>query len=144
MGEYMSSKIEKNLKKITEVADHFGLSRSTVSYILNDKWKQRRINEATAEKVWNYVRAIGFKPNMMSLALRGRPIKEIAKDLGLSEGSLRAWVKQADTDALVPANGPLTTLERQELSSLRVQVKRLTEEKTILKKAAVFFARASR
>ena len=78
MGEYMSSKIEKNFKKIEEIADHFGLSRSTVSYILNDKWKQRRINEATAGKVWEYVRAIGFKPNMMSLALRGRPIKEIA------------------------------------------------------------------
>jgi LacI family transcriptional regulator len=74
----MSSKIEKNFKKIEEIADHFGLSRSTVSYILNDKWKQRRINQATAEKVWDYVRAIGFKPNMMSLALRGRPIKEIA------------------------------------------------------------------
>ncbi len=74
----MSSKIEKNFKKIEEIAEHFGLSRSTVSYILNDKWKQRRINAATAEKVWEYVRAIGFKPNMMSLALRGRPIKEIA------------------------------------------------------------------
>ncbi len=78
MGEYMSSKFEKNFRKIEEIAEHFGLSRSTVSYILNDKWKQRRINEATAGKVWDYVRSIGFKPNMMSLALRGRPIKEIA------------------------------------------------------------------
>ena len=86
-----------------------------------------------------------FKSDAVKLVRdQSRPIKEIAKDRSLSEGSLRAWVKQADTDALVPANGPVTTLERQELSSLRVQVKRLTEEKTILRKAAVFFARASR
>ncbi len=30
--------------------------------------------------------------------MSGRPIKEIAKDLGVTEQSLRSWVKQSDVD----------------------------------------------
>jgi DNA-binding LacI/PurR family transcriptional regulator len=72
----------KNMKKIPEkveeVAAHFGLSRSTISYILNNKWESRRISDATAKKVWNYVKEKGFQPNILGLALRGKTVKEIA------------------------------------------------------------------
>ena len=65
-----------------------------------------------------------------------RPIKEIAKDLTIDEGLLRRWLRQADTDAAGAVSGSLTTTEREELSTLRAQVKRLTTEREILKKAA--------
>ena len=72
-----------------------------------------------------------------------RPIKEIAKDLTIDEGLLRRWLRQADTDAAGAVSGSLTTTEREELSTLRAQVKRLTTEREILKKAAAYFAKES-
>ncbi|MFA6292426.1 MAG: LacI family DNA-binding transcriptional regulator, partial [Victivallales bacterium] len=64
--------------KISGIAEYFGVSRTTVSYVLNDKWKSRGISEATANKILEYVRETGFLPNPASLALKGRSIKEIA------------------------------------------------------------------
>ncbi|MDD5483171.1 MAG: LacI family DNA-binding transcriptional regulator [Kiritimatiellae bacterium] len=64
--------------KVSEIAERFGLSRVTVSYILNDRWAARGISRATAEKVLDYVREVGFRPNLLGLALRGKTVKEIA------------------------------------------------------------------
>jgi transposase-like protein len=41
-----------------------------------------------------------FKREAIELArLRGTSTRQVAKDLGISEVSLRNWVRQADTDA---------------------------------------------
>jgi transposase len=72
----------------------------------------------------------------------GKSIGEISRDLDLTETAVREWVQRADVDG-GKRNG-LTTAEREELSRLRRQVRVLEEERSILKKAATFFAKEIR
>ena len=85
-----------------------------------------------------------FKAEAVRLCRVGdRSIKQVAKDLDLTETALREWVRRADVDAGKGPPGALTTVEREELTRLRKQVKRLEMEREILKKAAAFFAKES-
>jgi len=70
-----------------------------------------------------------------------RSIGQIATELDLTETALRAWVKNAEVDAGEGPPGALTTAEREELTRLRRENKRLLMEREILKKAAAFFAK---
>ena len=79
------------------------------------------------------------KEAVQLLRSSGRSIPQLAKELGVSDGSLRNWLKQADIDEGIRYG--LTTQERQELNRLRREVKILQQEREILKKAAAFFAR---
>ena len=71
----------------------------------------------------------------------GRPVREIARDLGVTEQSLRNWIKQAEVDA--GRAGGLSSDEKVELRELRRRVRTLEMERDVLKKAAAFFARES-
>jgi transposase len=71
----------------------------------------------------------------------GRPLAQIARELGVSTESLRLWRKQAEIDA--GEREGLTSEERAELRELRREVRVLRQEREILKKAAAFFARES-
>jgi transposase len=68
----------------------------------------------------------------------GKPISQVANELNLTESALRKWIKQAQVDEEAASDGPLTTEERQELTRLRREVKRLEQERPCLKKAAAF------
>ena len=68
----------------------------------------------------------------------GEPIPRIAKDLGISDQTLRNWVAQDDVDA--GRKTGLTSDERTQLRELQKENRKLREEREILKKAAAFFA----
>lgn len=70
--------MKKTAHKIAEIAEYLGVSRPTVSYVLNDKWEKRGISKATADRILEYIKEIGFLPNQASLALQGRSIKDVA------------------------------------------------------------------
>ena len=53
-------------------------------------------------------------------------------------------VKQAGRDAGTRSDGGLTSSERQELSELRRENRRLREDVEILKRATAFFAKETR
>ena len=68
-------------------------------------------------------------------------LAKVARDLDLTESSLRNWVKLADIDEGHGPEGALTTEERDELQRLRRENRRLEMERDFLKKAAAFFAK---
>lgn len=68
-------------------------------------------------------------------------LSKVARDLDLTETTLRNWVKQAEVDEGRGPEGALTTEEREELRRLRRENRTLQMERDFLKKAAAFFAR---
>ncbi len=86
-----------------------------------------------------------YKAEVVDLVRKsGKSIGGIAKELGLTETAVRAWVRQAKVDAGRGPAGALTTEEREELGKLRKRVKILEMEREILKKATAFFAKESK
>lgn len=82
-----------------------------------------------------------FRRETVELVRGGRSIADVAKSLGVSGQSLRNWCKQTEVDAGRGA-GP-SSADKEELTRLRRRVRVLEQEREILKKAAVFFARES-
>jgi len=72
---------------------------------------------------------------------RGHPAGEVASRLGVSQQSLYAWIRRwsvPEAERLEERN------QKEEMRQLRAELKRVTEERDILKKAAAYFAKESR
>ena len=81
-----------------------------------------------------------FRREAVELVRQGRSIPDVAESLGMSAPSLRNWVRQEQLDRRERDDG-LTSAEREELRELRRKVKRLEQEREILKRATALFAR---
>jgi transposase len=80
-----------------------------------------------------------FRSRVVELHRAGRSFASLTKEFGVSDMTIRNWVRQLDIDAGRRSDG-LTTEEKQELTRLRRENARLLEERDILKKAAAWFA----
>jgi transposase len=84
-------------------------------------------------------RSHAFKAEVVELCRKGdRSIGEVARDLDLTEASVRRWVEQVEIDK--GRRQGLTSDEREELARLRRENPVLREERDILKRATAFFA----
>lgn len=85
-----------------------------------------------------------YKAGAVRLVLdEGKTVAAAARDLGLTESSLRNWVEQARADRTKGRTG-LTTAEREELARLRKEVRELRMERDLLKKVSALFAKDQR
>lgn len=83
-----------------------------------------------------------FRQQMIELVKAGRTPSELSREFGCHETSISAWVRQAKADEIGGGrpDAPLTTAERQELATLRRQLRQVQMERDILAKATAWFA----
>ncbi len=93
-----------------------------------------------AEKTVRYTPE--FKRQLVALVRTGRTPSSLSKEFGPSTWTIGLWVKQSARD-VGSGDGGLTSAEREELTRLRRENRRLKEEREILSKAAAWFATES-
>jgi transposase len=93
-----------------------------------------------AEKTVRYTPE--FKRQMVDLVRGGRTPAELSREFGPTAWTISLWVRQDARDR-GKGDGGLTTAEREELTRLRRENRKLKEEREILAKAAAWFATES-
>jgi transposase len=71
---------------------------------------------------------------------RGHSVAQVSSRLGVTTHSLYAWVRKYGPDS---AQHQAASDDQAEIRRLQKELKRVTEERDILKKAAVYFANLS-
>ena len=81
-----------------------------------------------------------FRRDVVAVARKHEePLAQIAKDFGISEGTLANWLKRAEVeDGVRPG---LKQADAAELRELKKRNRLLEQENEILRRAAAFFAR---
>ena len=82
-----------------------------------------------------------FKELAVKRVQDGETVATVKKELGLSDQTLRNWVKAQAEGKLKGAGNKIVTPEQMELSRLRAENSRLKRENEIIKKAAAYFAK---
>jgi len=83
-----------------------------------------------------------FKRDAVALVIdEGRRVIDVARSLGVGEGTLGNWVRQARVDRGERAG--VATTERSELVELRRENARLRMERDLLKRATAFWVKES-
>ena len=69
----------------------------------------------------------------------GKPIAQVARDLGVNEGTLGNWVNKARASR--EGHGDLTRDDLEELRRLRAEVAELRMERDVLKRSVVLWVK---
>jgi transposase len=86
-----------------------------------------------------------FDPDFRAGAVRivretGRPIAQVARELGINAGTLSNWVIM-DREASKPKDGRLSESEREELLRLRKENAEIAMERDVLKRSVVLWVK---
>lgn len=83
-----------------------------------------------------------FRDDVVAVARKGEaPLKQIAKDFGISEGCLHNWMKAADVE---DGNRPgVSKKESDELREARKRIRLLEQENEVLRRAAAYLSQAN-
>ena len=87
-----------------------------------------------------------FKVQAVKLSLeKGKTVKEVAEDLGISAGNLTRWRREyrEDSEHSFPGMGKLKP-EDEEMRKLKKENADLRQERDILKKALAIFSKPQR
>ncbi len=80
-----------------------------------------------------------FKQGAVALVLEtGKPIAQVARELGVNEGTLGNWVTKARASA-GEGNGELSESERAELARLRKENTELRMQRDVLKRSVALW-----
>ena len=83
-----------------------------------------------------------FRDDVVAVARKGQaPLKQIAKDFGISEGCLHGWMKKADVED--GARPGVTAKEASELRDARKRIRLLEQENEVLRRAAAYLSQAN-
>lgn len=72
----------------------------------------------------------------------GRSVARVAREFGISETALHNWRRRAVSERRLPA--PETETPEQKIRRLEMELKLVTEERDIIKKAIAYFAQPPR
>ncbi|MCM8771835.1 MAG: LacI family transcriptional regulator [Candidatus Omnitrophica bacterium] len=70
------------MKRLKDIAQELGVSVATVSYVYNNKWKEKRINEKLVQKIKKKIKESNYKPNPLGLQLKTGKTQTIGIILG--------------------------------------------------------------
>ncbi|MEV0705473.1 transposase [Saccharopolyspora sp. NPDC050389] len=83
-----------------------------------------------------------FRKDAVELARSSdRPLRQVARELGVNHETLRNWVRTAERAEVASPGSSVSVSEQEELRALRKRVAELELEKEILRKAAAYFAK---
>ena len=82
-----------------------------------------------------------FKKDAVRLVQEGRSVTDVARSLGVARSLLQRWKEQLEADPAeaFPGKGSVSA-DAEELRALKKQLRNMTEERDILKKALAYFA----
>ena len=82
-----------------------------------------------------------FKKDAVALVQQGKTVTEVAQNLGIARSLLQRWKEQLAqrSEEAFPGQGNARS-EVEELRQVRKQLRDVTEERDILKKALAYFA----
>ena len=86
-----------------------------------------------------------FRRDVIAVARKGEaPIRQVAKDFGISETCLQRWLRIADRDDGVVGPKPAANGgEAAELREARKRIRLLEQENEVLRRAAAYLSQSS-